>query len=516
MILDDRPDVVAIRQIAGDARPRASLVGALHQIRLVVAALPVVERDEHRVHVARRREHIGHVGPFRHAGKILNLPPVPAAILGHLQQPVVGAGVDQAFHQRRLVERHDVAQCGGGFVVRHRVCRPHFPHDRQLVPFELTREIGTDARPAVAAIVGAIHVVARPVQAPGRVRTDDVRRVPVGAIGVGAPAPDRGRRPVPPAPARLGALRQSWPWAFWPCSRLPRTCATRSEPRLAHLLPRRSLPARQRASGRMLFDCPVRRSSRRTLPSCEVAYTMFGSSGSLRVWNPSPPPTTYQSLVRMPQRVQRARRAAVRPVVLRAAADVVERLRVVDRHAVVLRHRDARRRTGTSPPRRRSRRGRRRCRSGCDSDRSDRIDDVMIDVHAGLFPVRLAPRLAAVGAAIEVGVHRVDRVGTIRIDEDLLVVGRAAAAIPVARHFGGRAGATRALPAALRTAGALSTDAPAGSASPAVDDRPPDSRPRRAGIVGSIEARFVNDRSVGLHPATTCATPPRRLAAPSR
>ena len=27
---------------------------------------------------------------------------------------------------------------------------------------------------------------------------------------------------------------------------------------------------------------------------------MFGSSGSLRVWKPSPPPTLYQSLVRMP------------------------------------------------------------------------------------------------------------------------------------------------------------------------------------------------------------------------
>ena len=29
---------------------------------------------------------------------------------------------------------------------------------------------------------------------------------------------------------------------------------------------------------------------------------MFGSSGSLRVWKPSPPATMNQSLVRMPQR----------------------------------------------------------------------------------------------------------------------------------------------------------------------------------------------------------------------
>jgi hypothetical protein len=30
---------------------------------------------------------------------------------------------------------------------------------------------------------------------------------------------------------------------------------------------------------------------------------MLGSSGSLRVWNPSPPPTMNQSLVRIPQRL---------------------------------------------------------------------------------------------------------------------------------------------------------------------------------------------------------------------
>ena len=35
-----------VRQVAGDVRPRPAAVGALHQVRLVVAALPVVERDE--------------------------------------------------------------------------------------------------------------------------------------------------------------------------------------------------------------------------------------------------------------------------------------------------------------------------------------------------------------------------------------------------------------------------------------------------------------------------------------
>ena len=69
---------------------------------------------------------------------------------------------------------------------------------------------------------------------------------------------------------------------------------------------------------------------------------MFGSSGSLRDWKPSPPLTMYQSLVRTPSRLSDARRPAEREVVLRAAADVVERLRVVDRDAVELRDRQVR------------------------------------------------------------------------------------------------------------------------------------------------------------------------------
>jgi hypothetical protein len=52
----------------------------------------------------------------------------------------------------------------------------------------------------------------------------------------------------------------------------------------------------------MLRDTPVLRSSRVIPPLCDVAYTIVGSSGSLRVWKPSPPATMYQSLVRTPQR----------------------------------------------------------------------------------------------------------------------------------------------------------------------------------------------------------------------
>ena len=201
----------------------------------------------------------------------------------------------------------------------------------------------------------------------------------------------------------------------------------------------------------MLFDCPVRRSSRVTLPSCDVRVDDVRILGiAARLESVAAADDVPVARADAPA-VQRARRAAVRPVVLRAAADVVERLRVVDRHAVVLRDRQAR----EEPERRALVVGLVDAAVVADQDVIPigriELDDVVIDVHAGLFPVGLPPRLAAVRAAIEIGVHRPDRVGPMRIDEDLLVVRGAAAAIPVARR---RAGAPVRVVLRLGAAGA--------------------------------------------------------------
>src|SRR4051812_36201541 len=56
--------------------------------------------------------------------------------------------------------------------------------------------------------------------------------------------------------------------------------------------------------GRIGVLWPVRRSNRCSAPSCACAYTMFGSSQSTLGWNPSPPPTRIQSLVRIPTRLR--------------------------------------------------------------------------------------------------------------------------------------------------------------------------------------------------------------------
>ena len=81
--------------------------------------------------------------------------------------------------------------------------------------------------------------------------------------------------------------------------------------------------------------------------------------------------------------VERARRAADRPVVLRAAADVVERPRVVGRHAVELRQRQV----GEVPPRLHAVVGLVEAAVVADDDvvGVDRVehDLVVIDVHAG-------------------------------------------------------------------------------------------------------------------------------------
>jgi hypothetical protein len=92
-------------------------------------------------------------------------------------------------------------------------------------------------------------------------------------------------------------------------------------------------------------------------------------------------------------------------------------------------------------------------------------DVVVIDVHAGHGD--LDPRLAAVGAAVDVGLQRPDRVRIVAVDEDLVVVAGIAAAVPV---VGRRAAAAAASCRRIALA---------------------DPRPAPTGIVGTEEAAFA-------------------------
>ena len=81
--------------------PALASIGAPEDIGFEVAVLVVVETRVDRVRVVPRRLDIRNINLRRLAREreVLDLPPVLAAVLGHLDQPVVGAGVDQAFHE---------------------------------------------------------------------------------------------------------------------------------------------------------------------------------------------------------------------------------------------------------------------------------------------------------------------------------------------------------------------------------------------------------------------------------
>ncbi len=116
-----------------------------------------------------------------------------------------------------------------------------------------------------------------------------------------------------------------------------------------------------------------------------------------------------------------ARRAAEAEVVLGAAVDVVEGLRVVDADAVELRDRQVRLEDPRWRRGRRSRRGRRRSRPAGGRCSSGSIQmRVVVDVLVALAEV--AQGLAAVLGHLQEDVHGVDAVGVVGIDEDLLVV----------------------------------------------------------------------------------------------
>src|SRR5581483_9771011 len=78
-------------------------------------------------------------------------------------------------------------------------------------------------------------------------------------------------------------------------------------------------------------------------------------------------------------------------------------------------------------------------------------DRVVIDVHAEIFEPGALPEMSAVGADFHVRVDRPDRVRLVRIDEDLEVVLRIAAAVPVvATEWPGGFGSRRPAAALLR------------------------------------------------------------------
>ncbi len=203
-----------------------------------------------------------------------------------------------------------------------------------------------------------------------------------------------------------------------------------------------------------------------------------------------------------PDPVERPRRAADRAVVLGAAADVVERPGVVGVDPVVLRQRQV----GEVPPRLHAVVGLVDAAVVGEDDvvLVGRVehDVVVIDVHAR-HRHRL-PGLAAVGAAVDVGLQRPDGLGVVSVDVDLVVVAGIAAAIAVVAATTtastlGRRVSGRLLHARIgRSAGRCRRWRRPGAAGPpaatATAHHPSDARPARPGVVRPVEAALTELR----------------------
>ena len=278
-ILHERIDAAARGKVPPDRDPCLPAVATPKHVRFEVAGLVVVEGGVDDVGVMLRRlepRDVRHVG---HAGDVIDLPPVPAAVFGDLNQAVVGADVDQPLLQRRLGQRDDVAVPRRRCPFGHGIDTPHPPHDRQLVAVDVAGEIGADRFPGVAAIVAAEEILRGEVDAVAVVRADDERRVPVQA-------------------------------------------------------------QRLHAAGRLRLD--VERLAGALVEAHQAAVLRFGIDDVLvlRVGDGAEAVAALRDVpvgVGDPLRIRRARRAAEAEVVLRAAVDAVEGKRVVGADAVELR-----------------------------------------------------------------------------------------------------------------------------------------------------------------------------------
>ena len=105
----DRVGGPALGKVAADVRPVLAAIAAPQHIGLEIAVLVVVEACVNGIRVVPRGLDVRHVhirGLVRER-EVLDLAPVLAAILGHLDQAVVGAGIDQALDQGRFGQGDD-------------------------------------------------------------------------------------------------------------------------------------------------------------------------------------------------------------------------------------------------------------------------------------------------------------------------------------------------------------------------------------------------------------------------
>ena len=170
------------RKISADRCPVRAVVGAPQHVRLEIVVAVVVHRRVHSSRADFRSDDsadVGLVGNFRKS-RISGPGGSPIARDGN--HSIVGADVEQALSERRLIDGSDVAVIGSSLVTRDRITRPDLPHHRQAVAIELSGEIRSQSYPGVAAVGALEEIVRAEVERVVVVWRDEHRRAPVPPI----------------------------------------------------------------------------------------------------------------------------------------------------------------------------------------------------------------------------------------------------------------------------------------------------------------------------------------------
>ena len=170
-------------RLLGDRSPRGAEVGRGEHVGVVVAAAMAVERDVGGARLRARRQHVGDVGPLRHAGDLRrDVGPRLARILRHADHAVVAADPHHALPRGGLFERDDVAEGADAVVLGDADVLADDAHDRQRFAIGVGGEVGADRLIRAAAIRRLQHQVGADVDRRRIERRQLHRGVPVEAI----------------------------------------------------------------------------------------------------------------------------------------------------------------------------------------------------------------------------------------------------------------------------------------------------------------------------------------------
>ena len=182
MVLHDAPAEMPLRQVRADVRPARSRVRRAEDEGSVVTLLVVVHEHVRRARVEPVGADVVHEEPVGEIHAVLDRAPRCAAVEADVHPPVVGARPEHPLLDGGLREGGDRAEAAHGVGVPRRVLGPRPAHDRLPEAVDVPGEVPAHGAPRVAAIVAAPDPVTREVQARRIVGTDEDRRVPVEAL----------------------------------------------------------------------------------------------------------------------------------------------------------------------------------------------------------------------------------------------------------------------------------------------------------------------------------------------